>query len=185
LLTEVLAPAPTVTVLVLVIAGHSASTVAEAVRVGGLALLFTSLLPFLYILRGVRRRRLTDHHISERAQRPLPLLIGLGSMVVGLLVLAATGAPRELVALIGSMAVTLAAATAITLAWKISLHVAVAGGTLAVLALVFGPVALVFAPAVALLAWARVETGAHDLAQVLAGAVLGSALGGLTFALLR
>src|SRR5215204_3245208 len=50
--TEVLAPAPTVAVLVLLIAWHSTPTVAEAVRWGALAALFVSVMPFLYIVRG-------------------------------------------------------------------------------------------------------------------------------------
>src|SRR5215218_8302976 len=88
LLTEVLAPAPTVAVLLLLVAWRSAPTTAEAARWGLLAALFASLVPFLYIVRGVRRGRLTDHHVRVREQRPLPLLVGIASVLAGLALLA-------------------------------------------------------------------------------------------------
>jgi hypothetical protein len=149
-LTEVLAPAPTVAVLLLVVARRSAPTAAEALKWGLLAALFVSLIPLGYILRGVHRRRLSDHHVGVREQRPLPLLVGVASVLVGLALLAAWGAPRDLVALVAAMAVGLATSLLVTLVWKISVHTAVVAGAVAILVLVFGPTMLALAPLVAL-----------------------------------
>src|SRR5205807_7157458 len=134
--------------------------------------LFAALIPLGYIIRQVRRRRLTDYHVGRREQRPRPMLVGVASVLAGLGVLALLGAPRALVALVGAMAVGLATATLVTLFWKISVHVAVVAGTVVILVLVFGPTLLALAPAVALVGWARVEVGDHTPAQVMAGAGL-------------
>jgi membrane-associated phospholipid phosphatase len=63
----------------------------------------------------------------------------------------------------------------VTLAWKISVHVAVVSGALAVLLLVFGPTALALAPLVPLVAWARTQLGDHTLGQTIGGFCLGAA----------
>src|SRR5690242_1106297 len=92
LVTEVLAPAPVLAVLVLLTAAHVEPTMSEAARCVGLAVLFVSVVPFLYVVRGVRRGGLTDHHVGARQQRTVPLLVGVASMLVGLIVLVLWGA---------------------------------------------------------------------------------------------
>jgi hypothetical protein len=185
LVTEILAPAPTAAALLLIVAWESAPTAAEAVCWGLLAALLASVIPFLYIVRGVRRGRLTDHHVGVRQQRPLPLLIGLVSMLAGATLLALWGAPRDLVALVAAIAVGMALSLLVTLAWKLSIHTTVAAGALMVLVLVFGPWLLVLAPLVALLCWARVAIGDHTPAQSVAGVGLGASVAGVVFSLLR
>ena len=119
----------------------------KPLRWGILAALFASFVPFLYIVRGVRRGRLTDHHVRVREQRRLPLLVGVASVVIGLTLLALWGAPRELVALVASMVVGLASSLLVTLVWKISIHTAVVAGAVTILVLVFGPPLLVLSSA--------------------------------------
>ncbi|MDP8930084.1 MAG: phosphoesterase PA-phosphatase [Actinomycetota bacterium] len=185
LVTEVLAPAPTVAGLLLVVAWRSTPTAAEAVKWGLLASLFASVIPFLFILRGVMRRRLTDHHVRLREQRPIPLIVGAASVLIGLGLLAWAGAPREIVALVAAMLVGLVTSTLVTLFWKLSIHTAVTAGALVILVLVFGRAFLVMTPVVGLVGWARVASGDHDLGQVLAGAALGTTVAGVVFSLLR
>ena len=184
-ITEVCAPAPTVALLLLLVAWHSAPTPAEAAKWGILAALFASILPFLYIVRGVRRRQLTDHHVRVRTQRPLPLTIGVASVITGLVLLVVLGAPRELVALVGAMVVGLAASTLVTLFWKLSIHAAVTAGAVVIMILVFGPILLVITPLVALVSWARVAIGDHTPAQAVAGACLGATIAAVVFSVLR
>ena len=176
--TELLAPAPTVAVLLLVVAWHSAPTATQAIRWGLLASLFASGVPFLFILLGVRRRRLTDHHVRLRAQRPAPLLVGIVSVLAGLGLLVVTGASRELLALVAAMLVGLLVSLLVTLRWKISIHTAVTAGAVVTLVVEFGWRMLPFALAVGLVGWARVAVGDHNTAQVVAGALLGAAVAG-------
>ncbi len=171
--------------LLLVTSWHSAATALEAAQWAALAILFTSVLPFAFILFGVRRQRLSDHHVGVREQRPLPLLVALASVLVGLVLLARSGAPADVVALVGAGLAGLVVAIVITLFWKISIHVAVAAGTVVVLCLLFGPALLVLAPLIALSAWARVELRDHTPAQVAAGAAVGAAVAGMVFSSLR
>jgi membrane-associated phospholipid phosphatase len=155
------------------------------VRWGLIAALFAGLVPMAYIVGQVRRRRLSDHHVGVREQRRLPLLVGILSVLLGIGVLVLGEAPRELVALVAAMAVGLAASLLVTLAWKISIHVAVVAGAVVILVLVFGPAALSLVPLVVLVGWARVVMQDHTPAQTLAGAALGALVAASVFSLLR
>jgi membrane-associated phospholipid phosphatase len=73
----------------------------------------------------------------------------------------------------------------VTLAWKISIHVAVVAGAVVIIALVFGVVGVALAPTVALVAWARIALRDHTLGHTVAGAALGAAVAMVVFSLLR
>lgn len=185
LLTEVLAPAPVAGGLLVLVAWHGAATAAKAFQWAVVAVLFSAVVPMAYIIRGVRQRRLSDRHIRERHQRPLPLLIGIVSVLVGVGLLVVGNAPRELVALVGAMAVGLGTSLLVTLVWKISIHVAVVAGAVVILVLVFGVSPLGLVPLVALVAWARCALGDHTPGQIVAGAGLGALVAASVFSVLR
>jgi membrane-associated phospholipid phosphatase len=185
LVGELLSPPLILVVLALVVAWDSSPTPGAAVVWGTIAAVFASVLPYALILRGVRRGRLADRNISVREQRIGFGIVAFSSILTGLAVLAAFGAPAEMVALLASVAVGVACGWAITLWWKISVHAAIAAGAATVLLLVYGPGLLVAWPLVALVAWSRVQVGDHTPAQVLAGVALGVAVNATTFPLLR
>jgi hypothetical protein len=185
IVTETFAPAPTVAALLVAVAWHTAATTADAVRWGFVAVLFASLIPFAYIIRGVRRRRFTDHHVSVREHRPVVLVVGITSVLIGIGLLVVLGAPRDLVALVGAMAIGLISSLLVTLFWKISVHAAVTAGAVVVLILVFGPSLAWLGLVVALVAWARVAIGDHTPAQAMAGILLGATVAGTAFPLFR
>lgn len=185
LVTEVLAPAPVATILLFIVAWHSTQSLVRALAWGGVAALFATLIPVAYLIRGVRRRQFTDHHVRLREQRPLAFLVGIASLLVGLTLMALLGAPRELVALVAAMGVGLIVSLLVTLIWKISVHVAVVAGAITILMLVFGSILLILGPLVALVGWARVVVGDHTPAQVAAGAVVGATVASVVFVLLR
>jgi membrane-associated phospholipid phosphatase len=184
LVGEVLSPPPILVALALVVAWASSPTPAMAVLWGAIAALFASVLPYGLILRGVHRGRLSDRNISLREQRVRFGGVALGSILLGLAVLAASDAPADMVALLASIAVGVACGWVITLWWKISVHAAIAAGAATVLTLVFGPALLAAWPLVALIAWSRVQVGDHTPAQVLAGVALGLAVNATVFPLL-
>jgi membrane-associated phospholipid phosphatase len=72
------------------------------------------------------------------------------------------------------MLASVAVLAAITTVWKISIHCAVASGSVTILALVFGPQVIPAYALAALTAWSRVELKDHTTAQVIAGSVLGA-----------
>jgi membrane-associated phospholipid phosphatase len=185
LVGELLSPPPILVALALVVAWDSSPTLAVAVAWGAVAALFASVLPYALIVRGVRRGRLSDRNISLREQRVRFGGVAIASLLLGLAVLAAFGAPAEMVALLASIAVGVACGWVITLWWKISVHAAIAAGAATVLTLVFGPALLAAWPLVALIAWSRVQVGDHTPAQVLAGVALGVVVNATIFPLLR
>ncbi len=152
---------------------HSASSTREAIVLGVVAALFASLLPFVVLLRRVRSGRLNDRHLRLREQRPAMMVMALASLLIGSALLVAWGGPQELLALLAAMVAGLVTTLAVTLLWKISIHVAVAAGTAAILVSVFGPAMLLTVPLVALIAWSRIVLTHHTPAQVVAGAVRG------------
>ena len=185
IITELLAPVPVATILLFVVAWHSTHSPARALVWGGVSALFATLVPLLYLLRGVRRRQFTDRHVRLREQRPLAFLVGIASLLIGLALMVVLGAPRELLALVAAMGVGLIVSLLVTLLWKISVHVAVVAGAVVILVLVFGPLLLILGPLVALVGWARVEVADHTPAQVIAGSALGAIVAAVVFMLLR
>jgi len=183
--TEVFAPAVVVVAISFLVGLHAGDSLGAGLLWGLITALFAGVLPFGAILIGVRRGRLTDHHVGVREQRRVPLLIALGSVLVGLAVLALAGAPREMLALVASMFASLVVTMAITHWWKVSAHAAVASGAAIIATLTLGLAWLTSFVAVAIVCWSRVELRDHTVRQVLVGTVLGVVVGGSVFAALR
>lgn len=152
---------------------------------GLLAATFAGLLPYAFVLLGVRRGRYTDRHVRLRQQRRAPLMFAAGCVVVGMTVLSSLGAPRQLLALVIAMLVGLVVTLTITHWWKISIHSAVAGGSAVILSLAFGPALLLVLPVVVAVCWSRVALGDHTPAQVLGGAGVGCLVAAIVFTSLR
>ena len=184
-LTEMFAPAVLVAVLPLVIGVHAGRSVGSGLAWGLFASLFVGVIPYGIILYGVLRGRLSDRHIGVREQRTKPLALGLVSVLVGIVLLVALEAPRELTALVVAMFVGGLVATVINHFWKLSVHASVAAGTTLVLLLSFGPALLATAVVVAAVGWSRVRLGDHTPWQVVAGTVIGAIVSGVVFGLLR
>jgi hypothetical protein len=135
-----------------------------------------SLIPFGFILLGVRRGRYHDIHLFLREQRIIPLFAGLGAILVTCAILVLEHASRVFFTTIISIFVGTFIATLITFRWKVSFHVAAITGAVTVLALIFGPVFLWLTPLIFLVAWSRRVLLAHTIAQMLVGAMIASAV---------
>ena len=151
---------------------------------GLLGALFVAVLPTLFISYGVRRGRWADRNVGARGPRLVVLAFITASVAVGLVLLVVLGAPRLLIGYLAFMLGSVAVLAAITFVWKISIHCAVASGSVAILALTYGPLVLFGYVLVALLAWSRVALEDHTVAQVVAGAVLGAGAAALAYAAL-
>jgi len=183
--TEVFAPAVLVSVLLVLLGVHSEHGVVRGLGLGVVAALFESVLPYLYILRGVRNGSLTDRHVGDHRQRRGPLLVGLGSVLAGFAVLLAAGAGRELLAAVVAGGVGLVVAMAVNHWWKMSIHAAVAAGAAVILVLVYGWWLVAAAPLVGVVGWSRVRLGDHTAGQVVVGSVVGALVAGGVFSGLR
>jgi membrane-associated phospholipid phosphatase len=185
LVGEIFSPLIVDAVLLLAIAIHSAPSLLRALEWTAIAAGFVAAIPALIIQFGVRRRRLTDHHVRAREQRPKVIVLAFVSMLIGLAILFAVHAARELIALIVAMLVGLFITLLITLRWKVSLHTGTFAGAIVVLAIALGPLFLALLPLVVLVAWSRVELGDHSPVQAGVGAILGLVVAGVVFSALR
>ncbi|MEU9253989.1 hypothetical protein AB0D66_19285 [Streptomyces sp. NPDC048270] len=183
ILSDVLAPANLVVALLLLVGWHGTGSW-PGLGWGLLAALFCGVVPIGIIALGVRRGALTDQHIRVRSQRVVPMALSLLSVVAGLGLLHLLGAPADVFALVVAMLAGLVSSLLVTVGWQISLHMSVAGGTVMILLLVFGPPVLPAALIAAAIGWSRLALRAHTAAQLLAGTALGGTAA-LAFALLR
>jgi membrane-associated phospholipid phosphatase len=151
---------------------------------GLLAALFAAVLPTLFISYGIRHGRWSDRNVGARRPRLIVLGFITASVAAGLILLAVLGAPRMLTGYLAFMLASVAVLAAITTVWKISIHCAVASGSVTILALMYGPLVLCGYVLVALLGWSRVALADHTVAQVVAGSVLGAAAAVLAYAAL-
>jgi membrane-associated phospholipid phosphatase len=149
---------------------------------GAVAALFAGVIPMVFISRGVRRGRWADRYVGAKRARLIVLAFIIASVAVGLGLLVGLGAPGELSGYIGCMLASVAVLAAITSVWKISIHCAVASGSVTILALLFGPGVVPAFLLVALTAWSRVVVKDHTTAQVIAGSLLGAAAALVTYA---
>jgi membrane-associated phospholipid phosphatase len=151
---------------------------------GLLAAFFAAILPTLFITRGIQRGRWADRNVGAKRPRLIVLSFIIASVAAGLILLAALGAPRELTGYFGCMLASVAVLAAITMVWKISIHCAVAAGSVTILMLLYGPWLIPAYALVGLTAWSRVALKDHTAAQVIAGSVLGAAAAVVTYAVI-
>ncbi|MFB7633232.1 phosphatase PAP2 family protein [Streptomyces sp. 769] len=184
LITDVFAPGILVVVILLAVGRHSTGTFV-GVGWGLLSAFFCGIVPYAFIIMGVRLGRWTDRHLKVRRQRFVPLAVTVASVVIGLLCLVLLGGPREVFALVVAMFAGLVVTLAVTKWWKISVHTAVAAGVAAILLLTYGPTTTWAFPLVVLIGWSRVRLRDHTPAQTIVGAVVGGLIAASVFTLVR
>ncbi|HEX3711847.1 MAG TPA: phosphatase PAP2 family protein [Trebonia sp.] len=152
---------------------------------GALAALFAGVLPTVFISRGVRDGRWDDRYVGTKRARLTVLTFITASVAAGLALLVGLGAPGELTGYFGCLLGSVAVLAAITTVWKISIHCAVAAGSVTIIVLLLGAWAVPGYLLVGLTAWSRVVLKDHTTAQVVAGSLLGVAAAFATYALIR
>jgi membrane-associated phospholipid phosphatase len=178
-ITDWLEPKNWVIAVIALVAMHADGT--AGIGWGLLAIMVAVGLPTAFFRSGLRKGRWSDRHVAIRRQR-LPLMVFVIACVGGsLTILAAAGAPRPVLAVIAAVMVTATVLTAITAAWKVSVHCATSSGAVIVLALTFGPLLLACYLLVAAVGWSRLALLDHTLAQVLVGVLLGAGISAVTY----
>jgi hypothetical protein len=158
-------------------------TTTNALKWAGLTSLFTALIPYVFVLAGVRLGRWTDRNIRVRQQRVVPILFGLCTCLIGLVALYFLGAPQEVIAVTVAPIAAIPAFLIVNGLWtKLSIHTGCMVGSIIVLTTLFGPVTLaVGAPLLALTGWSRLRLRHHTLGQVLLGGMVGGAITAATY----
>lgn len=125
--------------------------------------------PTIFFHYRMRRGGFSDDDISQRDQRYGLYVFSLGSFVLTALALYALSVPVIFLRLIGAATGIIVVCMLINFVWKISVHSATIG-TLAMLATrLMLPLGIVLWVAALAVGWARIRTGNHTPAQVLAG----------------
>lgn len=177
--------------LALVLWHHEAPTY-EMVETVGVAVAAFILVPVGYVGYLVRRGEAASFELPRREKRIRPLLVSIASCLAALLIIYARSgtAATLLVALMGCYLINLLLVLVVTAYWKVSIHTSACAGFASMLlfvattpfptpgspvafALTGAAIGLLALPA---LAWARVRTGAHTLAQAVAGSFFGALL---------
>lgn len=130
-------------------------------------------LPMAFVGFGVRVGKLSSLDVPRRDQRGRPALVALSSSAVGLACLLLMAPNPRLIGVFVSGMTVLIVVSVVTVAWKVSAHVAVIANAACALG-VFVDAALFAALVLAVpVAWARVRLRQHTLAQVAVGAAIG------------
>ena len=180
--TYLLEPKNWIIVTTLAIGWHADG--AAGLGFGAVAAVFAAVLPMAFINRGVRRGQWDDRNVGAKRPRLIVLTFLIASVAVGLALLVGLGAPGQLSGYIGCMLISVAVLATITTVWKISIHCAVASGSVTILALFFGPGLVPAYLLVALTGWSRIVLEDHTRAQVVMGSLLGAAAAAITYAII-
>lgn len=171
-ISTILSPAAVSIPVVVLIAFYHTSTLLLALGYAGLTLFFLSFGPLMYVLVGVRLGKLSDLDVSRRTERTGPFLFGLLSVVLGLFVLTFIHAPKDLITVMITTAVSGVIIAVITWRWKISIHAATLASSLTMLTALYGAVMLPMFALLVLVNWSRVLLRSHTVAQVIAGSLV-------------
>ena len=137
---------------------------------------FTIAVPLAYTEHLRRAGRVDSIHIFDQDARMGPLALTGASSVVGFSILYAIGAPEGVLRL-GALLFLLAGAVLLATAMlKISGHVSAWSAGTTVVAVLWGPFALVAMLGVLPIAWSRLALGLHTRREVIAGFGYGVAM---------
>ncbi|MDR6638358.1 phosphatase PAP2 family protein [Paenarthrobacter nitroguajacolicus] len=173
MLTEVFQP-PVVVLVLLLISPAVEPGFPGTIWFGLLGAFFVCILPLAYVLVMVKLGRITDHHVSDRRQRPALLLMTLISVVAGLLVLQLLNGPASVSVMIISLIVGIAVLALVSAFWKMSGHASALAAAVVIAVLMFGPAWLPLLLLIPAVGWSRLVLRAHTLAQVVAGSLFGA-----------
>ena len=164
---------------VMVVSGHGVTL--QGLLILGLCLLLVDVFPLLYVYR-MKRNHLTSHwDIPERLQRSNPLLFSVFLYAFGIVLLILLEASLPVKVLMFAYMLNTSVIWLITRYWKISIHAASYGGSVAALAAILSPAFYWLVALLPILLFARVRTKSHTPMQVIIGFVLALLLTSIQF----
>lgn len=127
----------------------------------------------VYILLRWRHEQKIDVDVTNRADRPLPLLVAsMGALLGGSLISSRFDIPG-LLFISQTLVMMLLVLTVVTTVWKISIHASTLSALITLLVVLRGPELAVLYLLLAPVAWARVLLRKHSISQIIGGILLG------------
>ena len=133
------------------------------------SVVFTALIPYLFILYLYRIGKISDLQLPKRKERIIPLIIINLSILVGFVILFFIDSSRLLKTVYFIYLAGVPVLSVITIFWKISFHSSYITMFSMIFLLVFGKWALITMILIPLVGWSRLRLKRHTLAQVLLG----------------
>ncbi len=155
--------------------GRSTPLWSDRLRWWGIATAVITVPSFVHVRYGVRTGRLSDHEVSVRQERFWPYMGEIAAVATSYGLMRALHAPREMTALVVSVAGAMVVVTGVTLVWKMSMHVVGTAGAATVLVLLYGRRATPALVLIPLVGWSRYVLEHHSLGQIVAGGLVGAA----------
>jgi len=181
LTSNILNPYLVALVIIVVLSLEATSTTGEAVK-WSLILTGVSILPvFFVVVYLAHKDKLEDMFITVRRQRNKIYVLSGICAGIGVGILLYFEAPTVLMAtLVAALSATVVF-MGINLMWKISLHTALAAGSVTVLTILYGSTGAISAMLLPPIAWSRVELECHSIAQTVSGALLAALIVAVVF----
>lgn len=135
---------------------------------------WVSLVPSLLVVYMLSSGRISDLHMNTRRERRWPYVTSVLGSAIALALIMLFGGPELLRCLATFSLIESATLGIITNFWMISIHATSMTAGTAIVGLVFGLIpALLLLPLVVVVSWIRLYLRRHNLAQVVAGIILG------------
>ena len=176
---SVVTHAPFLSALMFVLLGITADDPTTVVATIAVSILTATLIPVLVVHHHSVRYGNTDGDVVRREDRARPLIGGVLSYLLGVVLLYAIGAPRICTVMMLSYALSTAVVMLISTRWKISIHVTGVMGPAMALSMVYWPWGLVMFVLLPPVMWSRYVRGKHTPLQLVGGAVYGFVATGL------
>ena len=139
-----------------------------------LCLTFAMIIPCLYIHILLRKKVISDLHISNKEDRIKPLIITIISNIIGFFILYILKAPLFLEAIFLIIITSTIILGIITYFWKVSIHTAWITFMVITFNILFGKWMLFLLPLIPTVGWARVKIKKHTVKQVVSGFIISS-----------
>lgn len=172
LTSNILSPFSVSLVIIVLLSFTAVSSLLDALKWMLISLALSILPVLLVILYLVRNGKLEAVFINIREQRTRIYLLAGSCAIVSYVILSYLRAPPALVAAFTAGLATVVIFTTINLWWKVSIHTAFVASAVTLLVMLYGWKAAGTVALVPLMAWARVESEHHSLAQATTGALL-------------
>ena len=176
---SVVTHAPFLSALMFVLLGITADDPTTVVATIAVSILTATLIPVLVVHHYSVRYGNTDGDVVRREDRARPLIGGVLSYLLGVVLLYAIGAPRICTVMMLSYALSTAVVMLISTRWKISIHVTGVMGPAMALSMVYWPWGLVMFALLPPVMWSRYVRGKHTPLQLVGGVVYGFVATGL------
>lgn len=171
--------APFLSALMFVLLGITADDPMTVVATIAVSILTATLIPVLVVHHYSVRCGNTDGDVVRREDRARPLIGGVLSYLLGVVLLYAIGAPRICTVMMLSYALSTAVVMLISTRWKISIHATGVMGPAMALSMVYWPWGLVMFALLPPVMWSRYVRRKHTPLQLVGGAVYGFVATGL------